>query len=70
MVSANIICMSNIKHVIIVFSSSEWYTNGDYLVILVTVIIILPLSLLKNLGKTSVLFFSFAHHKSGVKDSC
>lgn len=30
---------------------SEWYTNGDYLVLLVTVAIILPLSLLRNLGK-------------------
>uniref|UniRef100_A0A674E2K2 Sodium-coupled neutral amino acid symporter 2 n=1 Tax=Salmo trutta TaxID=8032 RepID=A0A674E2K2_SALTR len=28
----------------------EWYVNGDYLVILVSVIIILPLSLLRNLG--------------------
>uniref|UniRef100_A0A671VUZ8 Sodium-coupled neutral amino acid symporter 2 n=1 Tax=Sparus aurata TaxID=8175 RepID=A0A671VUZ8_SPAAU len=28
----------------------EWYTNGDYLVLLVTVAIILPLSLLRNLG--------------------
>ncbi|XP_051547482.1 sodium-coupled neutral amino acid symporter 2-like [Myxocyprinus asiaticus] len=27
-----------------------WYTNGDYLVLIVTVAIILPLSLLKNLG--------------------
>ncbi|MCI4382117.1 hypothetical protein PGIGA_G00259990 [Pangasianodon gigas] len=27
-----------------------WYTNGDYLVLLVTLVIILPLSLLKNLG--------------------
>uniref|UniRef100_A0A8D3DSG1 Sodium-coupled neutral amino acid symporter 2 n=1 Tax=Scophthalmus maximus TaxID=52904 RepID=A0A8D3DSG1_SCOMX len=28
----------------------EWYTNGDYLVLLVTLFIILPLSLLRNLG--------------------
>uniref|UniRef100_A0A8C1IHX3 Sodium-coupled neutral amino acid symporter 2 n=1 Tax=Cyprinus carpio TaxID=7962 RepID=A0A8C1IHX3_CYPCA len=28
----------------------SWYTNGDYLVLIVTVAIILPLSLLKNLG--------------------
>uniref|UniRef100_A0AAY4D710 Sodium-coupled neutral amino acid symporter 2 n=1 Tax=Denticeps clupeoides TaxID=299321 RepID=A0AAY4D710_9TELE len=27
-----------------------WYTNGDYLVLLVSLLIILPLSLLKNLG--------------------
>ncbi|XP_063165458.1 sodium-coupled neutral amino acid symporter 2 [Candoia aspera] len=27
-----------------------WYTNGDYLVILVSLVLILPLSLLKNLG--------------------
>lgn len=32
----------------------EWYTNGDYLVLLVSVIIILPLSLLRNLGKQCV----------------
>ncbi|XP_074482580.1 sodium-coupled neutral amino acid symporter 2 [Sebastes fasciatus] len=31
-------------------SNGEWYTNGDYLVLLVTVVIILPLSLLRNLG--------------------
>ncbi|KAJ0012485.1 hypothetical protein NQD34_016819 [Periophthalmus magnuspinnatus] len=31
-------------------SNGEWYTNGDYLVLLVTAVIILPLSLLKNLG--------------------
>ncbi|KAL7867591.1 hypothetical protein SRHO_G00089750 [Serrasalmus rhombeus] len=31
-------------------SEGEWYSNGDYLVLLVTLIIILPLSLLKNLG--------------------
>ncbi|KAL6117055.1 slc38a2 [Pungitius sinensis] len=30
--------------------NEEWYTNGDYLVLLVTVFIILPLSLLRNLG--------------------
>ncbi|XP_054480328.1 sodium-coupled neutral amino acid symporter 2 [Anoplopoma fimbria] len=31
-------------------SNQEWYTNGDYLVLLVTFVIILPLSLLRNLG--------------------
>ncbi|XP_042728257.1 sodium-coupled neutral amino acid transporter 4 [Lagopus leucura] len=31
-------------------NSGEWYLNGNYLVILVTVVIILPLSLLKTLG--------------------
>ncbi|KAF3704917.1 Sodium-coupled neutral amino acid transporter 2 [Channa argus] len=30
--------------------NDEWYTNGDYLVLLVTLVIILPLSLLRNLG--------------------
>uniref|UniRef100_A0A4W6G161 Sodium-coupled neutral amino acid symporter 2 n=1 Tax=Lates calcarifer TaxID=8187 RepID=A0A4W6G161_LATCA len=30
--------------------ADEWYTNGDYLVLLVTLVIILPLSLLRNLG--------------------
>uniref|UniRef100_A0A672T8X3 Sodium-coupled neutral amino acid symporter 2 n=1 Tax=Sinocyclocheilus grahami TaxID=75366 RepID=A0A672T8X3_SINGR len=29
---------------------SSWYTNGDYLVLIVTMAIILPLSLLRNLG--------------------
>ncbi|XP_014835284.1 PREDICTED: sodium-coupled neutral amino acid transporter 2-like, partial [Poecilia mexicana] len=32
---------------------SEWYINGDYLVILVSIIVILPLSLLRNLGYLS-----------------
>uniref|UniRef100_A0AAY5JX62 Sodium-coupled neutral amino acid symporter 2 n=1 Tax=Esox lucius TaxID=8010 RepID=A0AAY5JX62_ESOLU len=31
-------------------NNGEWYMNGDYLVILVSIVIILPLSLLKNLG--------------------
>uniref|UniRef100_A0A3Q3WEN1 Sodium-coupled neutral amino acid symporter 2 n=1 Tax=Mola mola TaxID=94237 RepID=A0A3Q3WEN1_MOLML len=31
-------------------SNGEWYTNGDCLVLLVSVVIILPLSLLRNLG--------------------
>ncbi|XP_073720058.1 sodium-coupled neutral amino acid symporter 2 isoform X9 [Misgurnus anguillicaudatus] len=31
-------------------NDNSWYTNGDYLVLIVTVGIILPLSLLKNLG--------------------
>ncbi|XP_064511897.1 sodium-coupled neutral amino acid transporter 4 isoform X1 [Pseudopipra pipra] len=31
-------------------NSGEWYLNGNYLVILVTVLVILPLSLLKTLG--------------------
>ncbi|XP_034984185.1 sodium-coupled neutral amino acid symporter 2 [Zootoca vivipara] len=31
-------------------STGEWYLNGDYLVILVSLWLILPLSLLKNLG--------------------
>ncbi|XP_054911421.1 sodium-coupled neutral amino acid symporter 2-like [Poeciliopsis prolifica] len=31
-------------------NDGEWYINGDYLVILVTIIVILPLSLLRNLG--------------------
>lgn len=34
----------------VVDSDGMWYTNGDYLVMLVSLIIILPLSLLKNLG--------------------
>ncbi|XP_061922278.1 sodium-coupled neutral amino acid symporter 2-like [Entelurus aequoreus] len=31
-------------------TNGEWYTNGDYLVLLVSLVIILPLSLLRNLG--------------------
>lgn len=31
-------------------SSGEWYLNGDLLVVVVSVVLILPLSLLKNLG--------------------
>ncbi|NP_001038569.1 sodium-coupled neutral amino acid symporter 2 [Danio rerio] len=31
-------------------NDNAWYTNGDYLVLIVTMSIILPLSLLKNLG--------------------
>ncbi|XP_023205590.1 sodium-coupled neutral amino acid transporter 2-like [Xiphophorus maculatus] len=34
-------------------SDGEWYINGDYLVILVSIIVILPLSLLRNLGYLS-----------------
>ncbi|XP_030072880.1 sodium-coupled neutral amino acid symporter 2 isoform X2 [Microcaecilia unicolor] len=30
--------------------TGEWYLNGDYLVLMVSIILILPLSLLKNLG--------------------
>lgn len=33
-----------------VHASDLWYLNGDYLIILVSVFLILPLSLLKNLG--------------------
>uniref|UniRef100_A0A4W4DW16 Amino acid transporter transmembrane domain-containing protein n=1 Tax=Electrophorus electricus TaxID=8005 RepID=A0A4W4DW16_ELEEL len=35
-------------------NSGEWYLNGNYLVVFVSVGIILPLSLLKNLGKACV----------------
>ncbi|KAM7366898.1 hypothetical protein PAMP_014835 [Pampus punctatissimus] len=37
-------------HAFIGNSNEEWYTNGNYLVLLVTLFIILPLSLLRNLG--------------------
>lgn len=33
---------------------SEWYISGDYLVLMVSVAIILPLSLLRNLGEECV----------------
>uniref|UniRef100_A0A3Q3WUX2 Sodium-coupled neutral amino acid symporter 2 n=1 Tax=Mola mola TaxID=94237 RepID=A0A3Q3WUX2_MOLML len=36
--------------VIQAFLGNKWYTNGDCLVLLVSVVIILPLSLLRNLG--------------------
>lgn len=29
----------------------EWYVNGDYLVLMVSLVIILPLSMLRNLGR-------------------
>lgn len=32
---------------------SEWYLNGNYLVLFVSVGVILPLSLLKNLGRNT-----------------
>lgn len=35
-----------------VLSCREWYANGDYLVLLVSLVIILPLSLLRNLGRS------------------
>lgn len=41
--------------------SREWYTNGDYLVLLVTLVIILPLSLLRNLGKQSLTACAFLY---------
>uniref|UniRef100_A0A8B9JBE9 Sodium-coupled neutral amino acid symporter 2 n=1 Tax=Astyanax mexicanus TaxID=7994 RepID=A0A8B9JBE9_ASTMX len=43
-----------------------WYTNGDYLVMLVSLIIILPLSLLKNLGKCFFFFFSITGKIQGM----
>lgn len=33
-------------------ASRDWYMNGNYLVILVSVTIILPLALMKQLGKS------------------
>uniref|UniRef100_A0A8D3DE96 Amino acid transporter transmembrane domain-containing protein n=1 Tax=Scophthalmus maximus TaxID=52904 RepID=A0A8D3DE96_SCOMX len=37
-------------------NSGEWYLNGNYLVVFVSIGIILPLSLLKNLGKDCVAY--------------
>ena len=31
--------------------SREWYMNGNYLVIIVSLLVILPLALMKQLGK-------------------
>uniref|UniRef100_A0A8C6Z0Q5 Solute carrier family 38 member 4 n=1 Tax=Nothoprocta perdicaria TaxID=30464 RepID=A0A8C6Z0Q5_NOTPE len=42
-------------------NSGEWYLNGNYLVIFVTVGIILPLSLLKSLGKVNALVYLRSH---------
>lgn len=44
-----LICSCDSDLVVLCFR--EWYTNGDYLVLMVSVVIILPLSLLRNLGK-------------------
>lgn len=33
-------------------ASRDWYMNGNYLVILVSVTVILPLALMKQLGKS------------------
>uniref|UniRef100_A0A8D0FZF9 Sodium-coupled neutral amino acid symporter 2 n=1 Tax=Strix occidentalis caurina TaxID=311401 RepID=A0A8D0FZF9_STROC len=44
------ITMQNIGGEDKILKCLEWYLNGDYLVLLVSVILILPLSLLKNLG--------------------
>ncbi|XP_043086680.1 sodium-coupled neutral amino acid transporter 4 [Puntigrus tetrazona] len=43
-------------------SSGEWYLNGNYVVVLVSIAIILPLSLLKNLG--------YLGYTSGFSLSC
>lgn len=32
--------------------SSDWFMNGNYLIVIVTVCIILPLALMKHLGTT------------------
>lgn len=33
-------------------ASRDWYMNGNYLVILVSITVILPLALMKQLGKS------------------
>lgn len=38
--------------IILLFLCSEWYLNGNYMVVMVSLGIILPLSMMKNLGKT------------------
>uniref|UniRef100_A0A672Z4S9 Sodium-coupled neutral amino acid transporter 4-like n=1 Tax=Sphaeramia orbicularis TaxID=375764 RepID=A0A672Z4S9_9TELE len=51
-------------------NSGEWYMNGNYLVVFVSIGVILPLSLLKNLGKEQlstaytipILAFAFVCH--------
>uniref|UniRef100_A0A452SXL6 Solute carrier family 38 member 4 n=1 Tax=Ursus maritimus TaxID=29073 RepID=A0A452SXL6_URSMA len=47
-------------------NTGEWYLNGNYLVIFVSLGIILPLSLLKNLGKADFILFFFNGWSSGV----
>lgn len=43
--------LTGIRLTEMLFFSRQWYANGDYLVLLVSLFIILPLSLLKNLGE-------------------
>ncbi|KAM7317553.1 hypothetical protein ACRRTK_023855 [Alexandromys fortis] len=50
-------------------NTGEWYLNGNYLVIFVSVGIILPLSLLKNLGINS-LTESYLGYTSGFSLTC
>lgn len=56
-----VLCVERVVSDLIVTSlCSEWYLNGNYLVVFVSIGIILPLSLLKNLGEDSTFFF-FPH---------
>lgn len=53
-----VLCVERVVSDLIVTSlCSEWYLNGNYLVVFVSIGIILPLSLLKNLGEDSTFFF-------------
>lgn len=54
-----VLCVERVVSDLIVTSlCSEWYLNGNYLVVFVSIGIILPLSLLKNLGEDLTFFFS------------
>lgn len=37
--------------VLFFYLCSEWYLNGNYLVVIVSIAVILPLALMKQLGK-------------------
>lgn len=55
-------CNATDSWMTILFSRGrEWYLNGNYLVIFVSIGIILPLSLLKNLGKSTTTVYSNAY---------
>uniref|UniRef100_A0A7N5ZYY4 Amino acid transporter transmembrane domain-containing protein n=1 Tax=Anabas testudineus TaxID=64144 RepID=A0A7N5ZYY4_ANATE len=54
--------ISECKEFYIVYFNIEWYLNGNYLVVFVSIGIILPLSLLKNLG--------YLGYTSGFSLSC
>lgn len=45
----------------------EWYLNGNYLVVIVSVAVILPLALMKQLGKCVIDHYKFSFSIMGLK---